>query len=136
MNVLFLDSGYVIAVEVDTDERHARAVEHWRRTKADTNIRLVSTSFVFDEIATFLNSRRLHDRAVEVGNRLLNSPTLNLLDVDRTLLSEGGSYFQQHDDKRYSLTDCISFVVMKRMNIATALTFDQHFRQAGFHSEP
>ena len=41
-------------------------------------------------------------------------------------------YLQQRSDKRYSLTDCVSFVVMEKMNILQALAFDAHFEQAGF----
>ena len=33
-------------------------------------------------------------------------------------------------------SDCISFVVMKRMKLKTALAFDQHFVQAGFERIP
>ncbi len=44
--------------------------------------------------------------------------------------------FQKHQDKRYSLTDCISFVVMKQKGLKTAMTFDKHFAQAGFIIEP
>jgi predicted nucleic acid-binding protein len=36
-------------------------------------------------------------------------------------------------DKQWSLTDCISFVVMEREGIADALTGDKHFEQAGFN---
>jgi predicted nucleic acid-binding protein len=49
---------------------------------------------------------------------------------------EGWQYFQQHQDKDYSLTDCISFVVMKRFSIETAFAFDQHFVQAGLKKVP
>jgi predicted nucleic acid-binding protein len=49
---------------------------------------------------------------------------------------EGWQYFQQHQDKDYSLTDCISFLVMTRFKIETAFAFDQHFVQAGFKKVP
>ena len=33
-----------------------------------------------------------------------------------------------------SLTDCISFVVMKQYDLHEALTADHHFEQAGFRA--
>lgn len=35
-------------------------------------------------------------------------------------------------DTFWSLTDCLSFVVMQREGITDALTGDKHFEQAGF----
>jgi predicted nucleic acid-binding protein len=35
-------------------------------------------------------------------------------------------------DKEWSLTDCISFVVMEREGLTDALTGDNHYEQAGF----
>jgi hypothetical protein len=37
-------------------------------------------------------------------------------------------------DKDWSLTDCISFVVMNAEGIGEALTADHHFEQAGFEA--
>jgi predicted nucleic acid-binding protein len=34
----------------------------------------------------------------------------------------------------WSLTDCISFVVMQDASLTDALTTDEHFRQAGFRA--
>ncbi len=91
---------------------------------------------MFDEVVTFFNSRNRHDKAVEIGTRLLNSPSVQLVQVDEILFQEGWEYFKQHSDKLYSLTDCISFVVMKQRRIQTALAFDRHFTQASFLSVP
>ncbi len=75
-------------------------------------------------------------RRWEVGNSLLRSAAVDLVHVDQTLFEAGWAYLQRHQDKRYSLTDCVSFVVMERLNLITALTFDRHFEQAGFRTEP
>jgi hypothetical protein len=41
-------------------------------------------------------------------------------------------WLRDRPDKDWSLTDCISFVVMEDENIKEALTADHHFEQAGF----
>ena len=42
------------------------------------------------------------------------------------------SFYVARRDKNWSLTDCISFVVMKDRGPTQALTADHHFEQAGF----
>lgn len=59
-----------------------------------------------------------------------------MIHVDEPLFYEGWQYFEQHADKTFSLTDCISFVLMKRLEIMEALTFDRHLPQAGFVKLP
>ncbi len=48
------------------------------------------------------------------------------------LLEEGIALYLGRPDKDWSLTDCISFVVMEREGLREALTADRHFIQAGF----
>lgn len=135
MNPRFLDTGYVIALETSDDQHHKTALQHWSDL-AKSLPQLVITSYVFNEIVTFFNSRNHHQKAVEIGNRLLSSPSVQLVHVDEPLFREGWHYLEQHSDKSYSLTDCISFVVKKRLGITTALTFDKHFVQARFDTLP
>ena len=40
--------------------------------------------------------------------------------------------FDARRDKSWSLTDCISFEMMKEHGLSEALTNDHHFEQAGF----
>jgi len=44
---------------------------------------------------------------------------------------EGLELFANRPDKDWSLTDCISFVVMQKEGITEALTGDHQFEQAG-----
>jgi predicted nucleic acid-binding protein len=132
MTSLFLDTSYLIAVEYVDDQKHREALKHWRSLSKKPSLHIVTTSYVFDEVITFLNDRRLHSKAVEVGRMLLSSRTVSLVHVDEELFDEAWSYFQKHKDKRYSMTDCVSFVLMKQLGIKQALTFDRHFKRAGF----
>lgn len=132
---VFLDTSYVLALELSSDQYHAAAQRHWNRVKESIPL-LVTTSYVLDEVVTFFNRIGHHSKAVEVGNALLHSSSVWLIHVDEALFYEGWAYFQQYQDKDYSLTDCISFVVMRNLGITTAYTFDRHFVQAGFLVEP
>jgi uncharacterized protein len=133
---IFLDTGFVIALESADDQNHPAAIRFWQEFQSDDSVPLVTTSYVLDEVATFFNARGFHAKAMEACGGLMNSPSVLLVHVDEDLFHESWRYFSRHRDKRYSLTDCVSFVVMKRMKLKSALTFDQHFVQAGFERKP
>ena len=59
---------------------------------------------------------------------------LTIIPASRELLDEGLNLYEDRPDKEWSLTDCISFVVMQREGLTEALTGDKHFEQAGFVS--
>ncbi len=135
MKTLFADTSYWLALELNNDQNHERALTHWQ-SLIKNPFNLVTTSYIFDETVTYLNSRNHHEKAVEVGENLLLSPTIELVHIDDNLFFEGWTMIQKYQDKRYSLTDCLSFIVMKQKGLETALTFDRHFAQAGFKVEP
>jgi len=135
MRPLFIDTGYLLALEMAHDQNHPAASQHWQ-SLLEALPPLITTSYVFDETVTFFNSRGYHAKAVEVGNNLLYSPSVQLIPVDEALFHEGWRLLKQYQDKRYSLTDCISFATMRKLSIDTALAFDRHFIQAGFQMLP
>lgn len=135
MTPLFVDSGFLIALEDRDDQHHSRAAAHWRKIALAVPT-LVTTSFVLDEVITFFNNRGRHAKAAEIGTRILASPSVRLIHVDEDLFRAGFEFLARHTDKRYSLTDCVSFVVMHRMGLHEALAFDAHFEQAGFRRLP
>lgn len=124
-----------MALELANDQNHLKTKKHWQQI-GKALPRIITTSYIFDEIVTYFNSRNYHAKAVQVGNSLLQSTYVSTIDVDRQLFLQGWQYFQQHDDKQYSLTDCISFIVMQQNNISIAFSLDKHFSQAGFIKQP
>jgi uncharacterized protein len=92
MNAVFVDTGYLLALEIANDQHHQAAVQHWHQLVTEIP-RLVTTSYVFDEVVTFFNSRGHHAKAIEVGNNLLHSPSVQLIHVDEGLFYEAWAYF-------------------------------------------
>ena len=52
MNAVFVDTGYLFALEITNDQHHQAAIQHWKGIVAALP-RLVTTSYIFDS-----NSRR------------------------------------------------------------------------------
>jgi len=133
--IYFLDTSYIIALEIKNEQDHQTVFQHWL-TLTTSKPFLITSTYIFDEVVTFFNSRNLHREAVEIGNRLLDSPDIELIHIDRKLFNQGWQYFHKYQDKAYSLTDCLSFVIMQNRYISTALTLDHHFLQSGFQRLP
>lgn len=95
MEPRFLDTGYVLALELINDINHQAALRHWQ-SLVQSLPPLATTSYVFDETMTFFNSREFHSKAVRVDSNLLRSPSVELIHVDEALFYEGWAYFQKH----------------------------------------
>jgi hypothetical protein len=100
------------------------------------NGRLVTSSYIFDEIVTLVLARLGHQRAVKVGEVLLSSGAVEMVRVGATDERLAWQFFQQRPDKMYSFTDCTSFALMRRLKLTKALTLDEHFAQEGFEVMP
>lgn len=135
MNPVFVDTGFLIAVEMVQDQHHSAAIGAWRRILMSPP-QLVTTSFVVAELIAFFVSRGRHAKAVDLAESLRSSSSVRLIHVDEDLFNAGFEYLKRRPDKLFSLADCVSFVVMNRMGIGEALTFDAHFEQAGFTRLP
>jgi predicted nucleic acid-binding protein len=55
-----------------------------------------------------------------------------LIRVNNEDVDTAWQIFRSHRDKAWSFTDCVSYAVMKRLNINEAFAFHEHFRQFGF----
>jgi predicted nucleic acid-binding protein len=93
---------------------------------------LIITNYIFDEIVTLVTNRIGHKTAVLVGNTLLNSPQIDKIWVTQDYEKEAWKLFCSRNDKEYSFTDCITFIIMRQKNIKNCLAFDEHFKQEGF----
>ncbi len=111
MEPLFLDTSFIIALEDADDQNHKKAVGFWNSFKKHPR-KLITTTYVFDETGTFLKKRINYDKAAEVGNILLHSPSVEMVHISDTDFHKGWEIFTKYRDKGYSFTDCISFLII------------------------
>jgi predicted nucleic acid-binding protein len=66
--------------------------------------------------------------------RVEKEPGFRIIGNSDSLYERGLLLYATRLDKHWSLTDCISFVVMSDEGLVEALTGDRHFEQAGFRA--
>ena len=128
MKSVFADTFYFIALLNPDDEAHAVADQF----AVDKTLSLVTTAWILTELADGLastNGRAIFRRLLD---DLENDVRVELVPPDRELWRRGVQLYDRRADKQWSLTDCISFVVMTDRKLTEALTGDHHFEQAGF----
>jgi hypothetical protein len=129
---LFLDTVFVRARFNRKDQYHEQAEAFARRVRKAAELWI--TEAVLIEIGNGLsNANRL--AAVEfIRSCYSKSSPIRLVRLTSDLILQAMDLYAAHRDKRWGLTDCISFVVMKEFGLTDALTTDRHFIQAGFRA--
>ena len=94
--------------------------------------RFVTSSHVLHELVALVLRRANHSTAARAGSFLRTSPEVRIEFPDAAEEAKTWRLFLERADKTYSLTDCSSFVIMRRLGITDAITTDDHFRQEGF----
>lgn len=128
MNAVFADTSYYVALLNPADEFHAFALKHG----GGSHERVVVTEFVLIELANSLSRVGKRESVVAMLQALRTATTITVVAASHELFERGLALFQSRPDKDWSLTDCISFVVMEQHGLTDALTADRHFEQAGF----
>jgi uncharacterized protein len=128
MNAIFADSYYYLAFVNDRDEGHFRALAFSRTFRGRT----ITTEWVLTEVADALSAVEQRAIFLELLSQLRADSGLTIVESSHDLFERGIRLFADRPDKSWSLTDCISFVVMEDLGISAALTADHHFEQAGY----
>jgi len=128
MRTVFADTFYFIALANEKDPANVAAQTFARTYRG----KVVTTGWVLTEVGDGLSHPDNRPAFLKILAALRAEPDVLIVPCDDALLDEGVTMFRQRPDKYWSLTDCISFVVMAREDITEALTGDHHFEQAGF----
>jgi uncharacterized protein len=128
---VFVDTAAWIALLNSRDMYHLPARKVMDRLLQQKAV-LITTEFVLLEVADALSLPSVRSKTIDFVDSLLQSSTLQIIPISRSLWLEGWALYKQRKDKDWGLTDCTSFVTMEREQITQAFTSDRHFEQAGF----
>lgn len=125
-----MDTLFVIALINQRDAYHAPAAQWADDIEGQA---LVITDAVLLEIGNAL-ARGFKAEAVAVIDSFLNSPEVEVVSLTPQLFEQAYALYKTYQDKEWGMVDCISFTVMRQLDMHEALTFDQHYIQAGFRA--
>ena len=128
MNAVFADTSYFLALVNANDDAHQRATEF----SESHQVAVVTTAWVLTELANALARSSHRGVFLRILDDLHADPTCTVVALGHALHEQGIELYRARPDKDWSLTDCISFLVMEQRGLTDALTADHHFEQAGF----
>jgi predicted nucleic acid-binding protein len=128
MKRLFADTFFFFAYLNPEDDAHEAAASYFD----SFNGQLVTTEWVLMELADGMAGVGDRELFIEFLAALQSDPSVTVAPSGPDWFAKGLALYSSRKDKEWTLTDCISFAVMKREGLAEALTGDHHFKQAGF----
>jgi len=128
MRIVFADSYFFFSLANPNDPAHEKAVDFTRSYTGRT----MTTGWVITELGDgWSKPADRRETSLQILAELRSNPNAIIVPCTDELLQQGIDLFAQRADKEWTLTDCVSFVVMKKEGITEALTGDRHFEQAG-----
>ena len=95
--------------------------------------RMITHSYVLAEFVPLAHVRGLsRELALSFMTEVLGNRLVEKYWVDEGLHRSALALLRSRADKDYSLSDAVSFVLMRKLGTREALTTDRHFEQEGF----
>jgi len=128
---IFIDTSAFLALEDESDEHHEEAIRFRDQEILRDHYECSTTSYILDETLTLIRIRLSIQASIEFSKKIRRSQIVKILSVSKQIEDKALDLFENYDDKTFSFTDCVSFVVMQELRIQEAFTFDEHFVQVG-----
>jgi len=129
---IFLDTSGLIALSDEKDKNHEKA-KVYLKEKVQEGARLVIGKNILVEYIDGVTKRVSKEKAIEELEKIMNSRLLVIESFSESDWNKALAYFRKYPDLRIDLTDCLSFVIMEKLDIKTAFTFDSDFKIHGFN---
>jgi predicted nucleic acid-binding protein len=125
---VFLDTSYLIALIRKKDMRHKDAMQ----AAGIYTGPFLTTDLVLVELANSLSLPPYRMTVVIVLGKIREDKKTTIIPFTSAGMTKALNLYKAREDKAWGMIDCFSFVTMEEKQVKRALTFDEHFRQAGF----
>jgi uncharacterized protein len=128
---VFIDTSAWLAVIDKNETRHLQAAGIYRGLLSGGVI-LITTGYILAEMHILLRRRINAEVAADFLQKVNESPRIQIEFPGSEIEQAAKQILVRFQDQDFSLTDAISFALMKEKGLNEAFSFDQHFSIAGF----
>lgn len=99
--------------------------------------RILTSDYVIDEVITTIFARTgSFELTKKLGQAIIESKAIERLTIDEETFIHSWEFFKRMGSIGMSFTDSTSAVLMKKKDINTVFSFDEHFKRLGFNTVP
>ena len=134
-STVYVDTSFFKAFLDPKDDFHDKALALWDSFHQQKT-KLITTNYILDESFTLIRIRCTLPVAIKL--RYLLYKYSAIIEIVRVEVEDEARVWEwfENDWHHLSFTDCVSFAVMKRLELTDVATFDDHFARAGFTALP
>ncbi len=132
---VFVDTSAWFAGIAKNDQYNRQALAEKHKLHQN-NARFYTSNLVVHETTMFLERKINRREGISFLSYILTDPHVEVIHAAPEIEQEAYQTYRKYLDQDFSITDCVSFAIMKRFGISRAFTFDDHFRTMGFEVLP
>ena len=110
MRLIFADTSFYQALLNPRDSWHKTALELSNTFRG----RVLTSEYVLCELGALMSHGHLRGLFLELVRGLESAPHVEIVPASHELFEAGLDLFASRPDKKWSLTDCVSFVLMRK----------------------
>jgi predicted nucleic acid-binding protein len=129
----FIDTSAIMAVLNASDRYHSWAKSAWQDLLIQ-DVQVICSNYVLVEAISILQNRFGLEAVRLLQNDIV--PVLEIAWVDGNIHRQAVSAMLVANRRQLSLVDCVSFEIMRQLEITQVFTFDPHFAEQGFKVIP
>jgi len=127
---IFVDADTFVALCNQDDPNHENAILLSKEISL-SNLKLITSDFAFGEAVTVI-SQKVGKKKAEEFIDFVKTGEIKLMRNNEERENEAIVWFKKFASKNTRFTDCLNMAIMKELRINTILSFDIHYKKAGF----
>ncbi len=136
--LVYIDTSAWIATTVKKDINYKMASAYYLEL-LKKDVALITSNYVLSETYTRLRYDVSHIKAVEFHKIIMEAvkqDRLSIYWVDESVSLEAWQIFEKYTDQYFSIVDCTSFVIGKKLCVDEIFAFDEDFAIMKFIVKP